>query len=129
MHKNQHIKILFFTVTFIFLVSNYVIAQYPTVREKIINIPTFDDRLLHYGYFVGINSYDFKFSYEKDYYADKFKDVEVQSKSGFNVGLIGDLRVNKYINIRIEFFYRLINLIFSFFFIGRYLIGFPASGF
>ena len=102
MHKNQHIKILFFTVAFFFLLSNYVIAQYPTVREKIINIPTFDDRLLHYGYFVGINSYDFKFSYEKDYYADKFKDVEVQSKSGFNVGLIGDLRVNKYINIRIE---------------------------
>ena len=77
-------------------------AQYPSIREKIINLPTFDDRFLHYGYFVGINSYDFKFSYEGEYYKQKRNDIEVLPKTGFNVGLIGDLRVNKFINIRIE---------------------------
>ena len=51
---------------------------------------------------LGLNSYDFKFSYDKDYYTEKFKDIEVIPSMGFNVGLIGDLRVNKYINIRIE---------------------------
>jgi len=83
-------------------VGNFAFAQYPKVREKIINLPTFDDRFLHYGYYVGVNSYDFKFLYEESYYKVKFKDIEVQSTTGFNVGLIGDLRVNKYINIRIE---------------------------
>lgn len=85
-----------------YIVGNFAYSQYPKVREKIINLPTFDDRFLHYGYYVGVNSYDFKFLYEESYYEVKFKDIEVQSTTGFNVGLIGDLRVNKYINIRIE---------------------------
>ena len=52
------------------------------------NLPNFDDRFLHYGYFIGINSYDFKFEYEKNYYWNKNKDVEVISNTGFNVGLV-----------------------------------------
>jgi hypothetical protein len=101
-HKNRHNKIFILTVALFCFLGHFTNAQYPRVRETIINLPTFDDRFLHYGYFVGANSYDFKFSYNVDYYESKFKDIEVQSSSGFNVGLIGDLRVNKYINIRIE---------------------------
>ena len=59
------------------------------------NLPNFDDRSLHYGYFIGVNSYDFKFEYEKNYYSNKNKDIEVISNTGFNVGLVGDLRINK----------------------------------
>ena len=102
MRKNLRNRVIFFTTALFCLVVKSAFAQYPIVREKIINLPTFDDRFLHYGYFVGINSYDFKFSYEKDYYRSNFKDIEVHPITGFNVGLIGDLRVNKYINIRIE---------------------------
>lgn len=114
MHKNRHHKILIRTAALLYLVSITAYAQYPRIRETIINLPTFDDRFLHYGYFVGVNSYDFKFSYDKDYYTAKFKDIEVQPSTGFNVGLIGDMRVNKYINIRIEpgLYYSKRNLIF-----------------
>ncbi len=85
-----------------FLGSHIVCAQYPIIREKIINLPNFDKRFLHYGYFLGMNSYDFKFSYEKDYYRTHNKDIEVRPKTGFNVGLIGDMRINKFINLRFE---------------------------
>ena len=102
MHKNRHHKIIILIVVLIQFISIRANAQYPTVRETIINLPTFDDRFLHYGYFVGLNSYDFKFSYHKEYYAEKFKDIELNPSMGFNVGLIGDVRINKYINIRIE---------------------------
>ena len=81
---------------------NFTFAQYPTIREKVMNLPNFDDRFIHYGYFIGINSYDFKFEYEKNYYSNKNKDIEVISNTGFNVGLVGDLRINKYINLRVE---------------------------
>ena len=81
---------------------HWVHAQYPTVRETITNLPNFDDRFIHFGYFVGINSYDFKFSYEKDYYRKNYQDIEVLSKNGFNVGLLADVRIKKYINLRIE---------------------------
>ena len=66
------------------------------------NLPNFDDRFLHYGYFIGINSYDFKFEYENNYYSSKNKDIEVISNTGFNVGLVGDLRINRFINLRLE---------------------------
>ena len=102
MRRNLHYNLLILITALIGLGSLSIHAQYPSIREKIINLPTFDDRFLHYGYFVGINSYDFKFSYEGEYYKQKRNDIEVLPKTGFNVGLIGDLRINKFINIRIE---------------------------
>ena len=78
-------------------------AQYPSFREKIINLPNFDEKPLHYGYYVGFNSYDFKFEYTDDYYRiNKFPDTQVESFTGFNVGLVGDLRISKFFNLRLE---------------------------
>ena len=45
---------------------------------------------------------DFKFQYDRNYYWDGNKDIQVASNTGFNVGLVGDLRINKFINLRIE---------------------------
>ncbi len=93
--------------TYSFLILSLLIfevkAQYPTLRERIINLPNFDEKLLHYGYYVGVNSYDYKFEYIKDYYRiNNYPDIQVESMTGFNVGLIGDLRINKFFNLRIE---------------------------
>lgn len=54
-------------------------------------------KLLRWGYFLGFNSYDFNFDYNQD-----LQDVYVKSTTGFNVGLIGNLRINKFIDLRIE---------------------------
>ena len=78
-------------------------GQYSSVRERITNLPNFDEKILHYGYYVGTNSFDFKFEYIDNYYRlNKYNDIQVNSSSGFNVGLIGDLRINKYFNLRLE---------------------------
>ncbi len=83
--------------------ANSLSAQYPFVKERIINLPNFDKRPVHYGYFLGINQYDFKFEYIDSYYKDlMYKDIAVIQKKGFNVGLIGDIRINDYFNIRFE---------------------------
>ena len=77
------------------LLANGLLAQYPNVKERIINLPNFDKRPVHYGYFLGINQYDFKFEYVDSYYKDlMYQDISVSQKKGFNVGLIGDLRIN-----------------------------------
>ena len=79
------------------------IAQYPEVKEKIINLPNFDNKVLHYGYFLGTNQYDFKFEYIDTYYEElMYNDISVNQKNGFNVGLIGDLRINNFLNLRFE---------------------------
>lgn len=78
-------------------------SQYPTVRERVINLPNFDERFVHYGYYVGLNQYDFKFEYTADYYrVNNYPDIEVLPKRGFSIGLIGDMRINKFINLRLE---------------------------
>ena len=86
-----------------FFVTQFSIAQYPEVKEKIINLPNFDNKTLHYGYFLGTNQYDFKFEYIDSYYEElMYKDITVNQNNGFNVGLIGDLRINKFLNLRFE---------------------------
>ena len=78
-------------------------AQYPTVRERVNNLPTFDNNIIHFGYFLGYNQYDFKFEYIDSYYKDlQYKDIAVIPKKGFVVGMIGDLRINNFLNLRFE---------------------------
>ncbi|MFD2822987.1 porin family protein [Lacinutrix iliipiscaria] len=66
-------------------------------KEKIKNNENVDKKTLSYGYFLGFNSYDFNF----DYYQDR-KDILVEKSIGFSVGLIGNLRINDYIDVRLE---------------------------
>jgi hypothetical protein len=85
------------------LFANETYSQYPVVRERLINLPSFDQKTIHYGYFLGANQYDFKFEYIENYYEELLlKDVAVDQKKGFSVGLIGDLRINQYLNLRFE---------------------------
>lgn len=56
-----------------------------------------DNNLLRWGYFLGFNNYDFNFDYNQD-----LTDIYVKRSMGFNVGLIGNLRINDYIDLRME---------------------------
>lgn len=70
-------------------------------KERIANLPDFDNKFLTWGYFLGFNSYDFKIDL-KEQYADNNTDILVKPSIGFNVGLIGDMRLNEYMNLRLE---------------------------
>ena len=58
---------------------------------------TTDNNLLRWGYFLGFNNYDFNFDYNQN-----LRDIYVKRAPGFNVGLIGNLRINKFLDLRIE---------------------------
>lgn len=88
-------KYILYLICLLFI-SQSVSAQLFS-REKILNQENFDKQLLTWGFFLGYNSYDFKFEYEQD-----LPDILVERTGGFNVGLISDLRVNDYINLRFE---------------------------
>ena len=65
---------------------------------KIENLQNFDKQKIHFGYFIGLNQYNFKIDYKKNpNYTTQF-DEEI----GLNIGLIADLRLNKYLNLRFE---------------------------
>ncbi|MDA9970387.1 PorT family protein [Flavobacteriaceae bacterium] len=66
-------------------------------KERVINNENFDKARLSYGYYLGFNVYDYNFDYHTD-----IKDIQVLKSTGFNVGLVGNVRINDYIDIRLE---------------------------
>lgn len=66
-------------------------------NDRVINLENFDKKTWSWGYFLGMNSYDFRFDYEQER-----GDILVQKNMGFNIGLIGNLRINDYIDLRLE---------------------------
>lgn len=66
-------------------------------KERLLNNENFDKPPLSYGYYLGFNLYDFNIDYNKN-----IKDIQVLKAIGFNVGLIGNIRINDYFDIRFE---------------------------
>lgn len=92
-------KKLFFVLA-ILLIAETAQAQLFD-KERLANQETFDQRFLSWGYFLGFNSYDFKFDYKNENPDDR-TDILVEGNAGFNVGLVGDMRINNYFNLRLE---------------------------
>lgn len=65
--------------------------------KKLENLKTEDDRFLRFGYYLGINSVGAKMEYHDT--AGLFQLV-VKPKPSFDVGLLADVRINEFLNIR-----------------------------
>jgi len=87
-------KRVFVTVILIFALINNSNAQKRDIVEYKQN---WDKQIIFWGYYLGFNKKNYKISYNT---ADTF--VDVTSSGGFEVGLIGDLRLHKNINLRLE---------------------------
>ena len=67
------------------------------------NLPYADDRWVHFGFLLGFNSMDFgiKQSMQKDSITGNVYNAAVSSvQPGFSVGIISDLRLTRYLNLR-----------------------------
>jgi hypothetical protein len=69
-------------------------------RERVENLPTFDNRKIHYGFYLGVNQNDFKLNLKNSTIFDA--DITVEPSAGFNVGLIADFRLHKNLSLRLE---------------------------
>nr|WP_288931264.1 porin family protein [uncultured Allomuricauda sp.] len=66
--------------------------------DPILNLQNEDKKFLNWGYYLGFNQYDFQFEYKDDI----GRDILVDKSFGFNVGLIGELRINEFLDARFE---------------------------
>ena len=83
---------------FLLLFSPILLAQEGMFsKDPIINKENWNKQRVHWGYYLGFNSLDFKFDY-----LSVTQDIEVQSSTGFNVGLIGNLRLTEFLDFRFE---------------------------
>jgi len=66
-------------------------------KEKIQHKANVDKKQFSWGYYLGFNSLDFKFDY-----TTLAKDITTVKSGGFNVGLLGNIRITDHIDIRTE---------------------------
>jgi len=86
-----------FLLLIVVLISSESISAQLFSREKVLNNENFDKPRFSYGYYLGFNVYDYNIDY-----TSAVKDVQVLKSTGLNVGLIGNIRINDYIDIRLE---------------------------
>ncbi|WP_366185144.1 porin family protein [Flavobacterium ovatum] len=67
-------------------------------KDPIIHLENFQKQRVHFGYYLGFNSFDFKIDY-KDLQAT---DIVVKKTTGFNVGIVADLKLQEHIDLRFE---------------------------
>ena len=66
-------------------------------KDPIVNLENFDKQRVYWGYFLGFSTFDFKTDYKVP-----GQDINVKGNSGFNVGLVGVLRLHEYVELRFE---------------------------
>ena len=86
-------RVFITTILLVFLINNASAQRSDIVEYK----QNWDKQNIFWGYYLGLNKKSYKISYNAP---DTF--INVTSSSGFEVGLIGDLRLHKNINLRLE---------------------------
>lgn len=99
----------------ILLISITVFSQ---KKEPIEYLSNFDMKTVRWGFHLGLNNSGYKLTYAEtiDSQIGNAKDnILVSPQTGFNVGLLGDLRLHKNINLRLEpgFYYASRNIDFN----------------
>lgn len=78
-----------------------VIAGPALAQRDNLNMPEHDDKAYYFGITFGLNFSQFRINYTPSFAGtDTFKRVQPYWSPGFNLGLIGNLKLNKYFDLR-----------------------------
>lgn len=89
--KNIFIVILLFSQTLMLAQS----------RQNVEFLSNFDEEQLRWGFYLGLNYNDYNISYKApEQFPNAF--IETDPQMGFNIGMIGDLRLHQNLSLRIE---------------------------
>ena len=65
------------------------------------NLPHYDNRLLHYGFTLGLNSTNFRPIQSNRYFTDSLVSIRSKQNAGFNLGFVMNVRLSKYFDARL----------------------------
>lgn len=85
-----------FLLVFLFSVSALMAQD----RKRIWNIPKLDKKPYHFGFQVGLTNDGLNLKFNDKISETNILTAETVKSSGFNVGFIADLRLNKHFNLR-----------------------------
>lgn len=90
----RHLRIL--TLTLLLLPALTLSAQ----RQKIRNLPYYDQRLLHWGFCLGANTPDITFTHNGSEAGEGWWATCPDVNAAFFVGLMGDVAITEHLNVR-----------------------------
>jgi hypothetical protein len=72
-------------------------------KDPIINLENWQKKKIYFGFFLGFNSYDFKIDYKRMETDPGYStDIQTDNAVGFNVGLVTNVRLMEYLDLRFE---------------------------
>lgn len=86
-----------YKITLLILVSHSMFAQRYNVP---LNLPNYDNKAIHFGFLIGVNSLDFKITPEANL-EDRLFVIQSQNQKGFNLGVISNFRLGRNLDFRI----------------------------
>lgn len=77
-------------------------SQAQNSRFGVPNLQKYDNQLFHFGFLLGYNQFDFTIRSDNDLtkYYDSLMVVNTAAMSGFNLGIVTNLRLGKYFDLR-----------------------------
>jgi hypothetical protein len=90
---------IYFSILFILLIGfNNAIPQ----RTKPLNYEEIDNKAIHFGFSMGINTFDYTFTLNaENVRKDSMIADVVRLNPGFNIGIVSSLRINDYVELRL----------------------------
>ncbi len=87
---------------FVILLSCCIIVSYKAIAQRdALNMPEHDDKLYYFGITFGTNFSVYRINYTASFAnTDTFKRIQPYWLPGFNLGLISNLRLSKFIDLR-----------------------------
>ena len=85
----------------ILFVANIPLQSFAQKHPKLQNLPRYDNKKIHFGFTMGINTMDFRIkpvANISDF--DSLYILESQNQKGFNLGIVSNLRLNKFFDLR-----------------------------
>lgn len=90
-------------IRILFLLALVSLTAIPTMaqKQKIKNLPYYDQRLLHWGFSFGFNMPDITFAHSGSEAGEGWWATCPKANPSFQVGLMGDLAITEHLNFRV----------------------------
>ena len=85
-----------YKVAIIFLLSQNLFAQRYNVP---LNLPNYDNKPIHFGFLIGLNTLDFKLTPVSNVEDELFV-IQSQNQKGFNLGVVSNMRLGNNLDFR-----------------------------
>lgn len=90
-------KIVVFLILTLTIKIHAQFAKSMFSKDPVINLENFQKQRVYFGFYLGFNSYDFKMDYKT-----VGEDILIKKSTGFNLGLVADLKLQEYVSLRFE---------------------------